>query len=100
MKPRRRSAAKPSHTEIDLAQQIGELRGIVVKGFEVVEEHFRVLNGRVGKHDDLFGKILGDEREQKGFQRGAWLGIVTSWKFLFAVATITLGVLAIIFGPH
>jgi hypothetical protein len=94
---KKKSDKRKSHpTDIDLAQQIAELRGITVTGFEAVNEHLKALNGRVGKHDDLFAKILGNEK----FQAGARQGFVASWKVIFALVTIALGILAIIFGPR
>lgn len=94
-------STKPAHrpsspTDIDLAQQIAELRGITIKGFEAVNAHLSTLNGRVGKHDELFGKILGDEK----FQAGTRQGFSVSAKVFLAIITITIGILAIIFGPH
>jgi hypothetical protein len=88
--------SSPHQTDIDLAQQIARLEGVVNTGFEGVNRRLDTLNGRVGKHDELFGKILGDEKYQAGTRQG----IVTSWKVVFALVTITLGILAIIFGPH
>lgn len=92
----RRTKGKAHPTDFELGQQIAELRGIVVEGFKGVNNHLATLNGRVGKHDELFAKILGKEQ----YQEGAKEGFVMSWKVIFALATITLGILAIIFGPH
>ncbi|HLY40489.1 MAG TPA: hypothetical protein VKR52_04705 [Terracidiphilus sp.] len=83
-------------TDFELGQQIAELRGITVAGFKAVNDHLSTLNGRVGKHDELFNKILGNEK----FEAGARQGFATSWKVIFALVTITLGILAIVFGPH
>jgi hypothetical protein len=96
MAPTKHTRHPSSPTELDLAQQIAELRGITIKGFEAVNNHLATLNGRVGKHDDLFGKILGDEK----FQAGTRQGFSVSAKVFLAIITITIGILAIIFGPH
>lgn len=81
---------------IDIAQQIAEVRGVMITEFDAIKDHLATLNGRVGKHDDLFAKILGKEK----FQDGTRNGISITSKVLLAVATIVLAVLAIIFGPH
>jgi hypothetical protein len=93
MPPLRKSSTRHSHqTDIELAQQIAELRGVTVEGFRGVNSHLATLNGRVGKHDELFGKILGDEK----FQAGTKNGIGLAWKIFLALVTIALGILAII----
>src|ERR1700722_11932343 len=94
--PRKRSREPKHTTDIDLAQQIAELRGITVKGFEAVNDHLKTLNGRVGKHDNLFAEILGDEKYQDCTKNG--IGI--SWRTFLALATLVLGILAIFFGPR
>ena len=93
----KRQSKKVHHqNDFELAQQLAELRGITVEGFKGVNNHLAQLNGRVGKHDELFARILGNEK----YQEGARQGFVTSWKVIFALVTVTLGILAIIFGPH
>jgi hypothetical protein len=91
-KPRR--ASHPA--DIELAQQIAELRGVTVAGFKAVNDHLATLNGRVGKHDELFGKILGNEK----FQDGTKNGIGLAWKVFLALVTIALGVFGIIATYH
>lgn len=96
MPPKKRPPTDPHATDLEFAQQIAELRGITVAGFKAVNGHLAQLNGRVGKHDELFGKILGDEK----FQAGTRQGISMSAKVFLAIVTIVIGILAIIFGPR
>lgn len=83
-------------TDIDLAQQIAELRGITVSGFQAVNDHLKTLNGRVGKHDELFGRILGDEK----FAAGTKNGIGLSWRVFLALVSIALGIIGIVASLH
>jgi hypothetical protein len=89
--PPRFSANK---TDFELGQQIAELKGNVDTGFKGVNQRLDFLNGRVGKHDELFGKILGDEKYQAGIRKG----VSTFWAVVVTILGIALGAISAYFG--
>jgi hypothetical protein len=88
MPPAKRTK-KGDSKDFELGQQIAELKGVVNTGFAGVNQRLDTLNGRVGKHDELFGKVLGDEK----FQAGVRKGISTFWGVVIAVLGIIIGAL-------
>jgi hypothetical protein len=90
-RPKRRGS---SQTELDLAQQIAELKGLTVKGFEEVTRRQDVANGRLADHDKLFVKIFNND----SFQAGRRKGISQFWAVIIALLGIALGVVSAYFG--
>ena len=82
--------------EMELAQQIGELRGIVVEGFKGVHQRQDTTNGRIGKLEIRVEDLESNDSERKGMVKG----IKTSWTFVIQVATILLMTLGVIYGVH
>lgn len=75
--------------EIFIAQQVAELRGIVVKGFEGVHQRQDTTNGRLGKVED---RVL-ELEEDNSFERGKSKGISAAWGATLAIAGIVIGLL-------
>lgn len=79
--------------DFELGQQIAELRGIVVQGFEGIHKRQDTTNGRIGKAEDRLIKLEQAKDSAEGRMRGAkasWQVIVTIATLIIAIATIIL----------
>ena len=88
MPPRR---STQSDVNLDLGQQIAELRGIVVKGFEGVHSRQDVTNGRIGKLEVRVDALENVNATSRGRRQGAW----TFWLVLSTVLGLVLAALGI-----
>jgi hypothetical protein len=94
MPQRRSKSSKASPTEIDLAQQIAELKGLTIQGFSDVTRRQDVANGRLADHDKLFVKIFNND----AFQAGRRKGISQFWAIIITILGVALGAFSAYFG--
>lgn len=76
---------------VNLSSQIAELRGITIKGFQGVDEHFKILNGKVAEHERRLNQNDLSQSEQKGKKEG----MSNIWKIIYTGLTIILSILAL-----
>lgn len=95
MAPRKRTTKKQhkqdDHT-FDLAQQIAELRGVVVKGFEGIHQRQDITNGRIGKLESRVDMLETENATSKGRRQGTW----RFWLVLSVVLGLIIGLLRIV----
>ena len=78
--------------DFELGQQIAELRGIVVQGFEGVHKRQDTTNGRIGKAEDRLLKLEQARDNAEGQARGA----KASWQVIVTIASLIIAIVAIL----
>lgn len=76
----------------DLGQQIAELRGIVVKGFEGVHARQDITNGRIGKLETRVDTLETDNATSRGRSQGRW----RLWLVLSTLAGLIIALLTVV----
>ena len=81
-----------SERDFELGQQIAELRGLVVQGFEGVHKRQDTTNGRIGKAEDRLLKLEQAKDNAEGQARGK----KASWQLIVTIASLIIAIVAII----
>lgn len=76
---------------VNISSQLAELRGITIKGFEGVDQHFKVLNGKVADHERRLNQNDTDIAEKKGEK----LGMSNTWKTIYTAVVLIISFLAL-----
>lgn len=77
---------------LNLGQQIAELRGIVIEGFKGVHHRQDIANGRTGKLEVRVGKLEKDVATSRGIRQGTW----RFWLVLGSVIGLIIEALTIV----
>lgn len=81
-----------NRTNLDLAQQIAELRGVVVEGFTGVHRRQDITNGRIAKVEGRVDALEIAEADSIGRRKGVW----KFWLVLSAVLGLVIGACTIV----
>lgn len=92
MAPRKRTPKEQDQQTFDLGQQIAELRGIVIKGFEGVHNRQDIANGRTGKLELRMAEVEKELATSKGRRQGGW----RLWLVFSTIAGLVIGLLTIV----
>jgi hypothetical protein len=85
------SAKESTDRDFALAQQISELKGVVITGFDGVNKHLGTLNGQVVDHSKIINKILASD----SFKEGEKQSTSNFWKNIVIVLTLLISIVSV-----